>query len=227
MKSKVVTVLSVLGVVSAGAAAGAVNTQALQHKAEGTIGDATALLATAPRHLPTPEVTITRTASPVAGTHKETPRLGTHPVPSVTQEATAAPIVRQSVSPRHKSVQPRVSVSAPEHPVATKTQHSQSRNSAKTVSGSSAALVPTHHLAPSASPTREPVPAVSPSETPIPVDTPSRTPVPVVTHPSGNSHGSSGASSAVPSRGDGESGYNGDDERDDDSRDYEYEGADD
>ena len=66
MKSKLVTVLSVLGVVSAGAAAGAVNTQALQSKVSGTVGDATALLATVPSAGPTPVVTITRTAAPVA-----------------------------------------------------------------------------------------------------------------------------------------------------------------
>ena len=66
MKSKVVTVLSVLGVVSAGAAAGVVNTQALQGKVAGTVGDSTALLGTASPVVPTPVVTITRTAAPVA-----------------------------------------------------------------------------------------------------------------------------------------------------------------
>lgn len=97
MKSKLVTVLSVLGVVSAGAAAGAVNTQALQSKVSGTVGDATALLGTTPAAVPTPVVTITRTAAPVAVKTITVPAPGSQNVASNTVERTV------SSTPTHRA----------------------------------------------------------------------------------------------------------------------------
>jgi len=97
MKSKVVTVLSVLGVISAGAAAGVVNTQALQGKVAGTVGDATALLGTAAPVVPTPVVTITRTAAPVAVKTITVPAPGSQNVARNTVERTA------SSTPTHRA----------------------------------------------------------------------------------------------------------------------------
>jgi hypothetical protein len=98
MKSKLVTVLSVLGVVSAGAAAGAVNTQALQSKVSGTVGDATALLGTTtPAAVPTPVVTVTRTAAPVAVKTITVPAPGSQKVTSNTVERTV------SSTPTHRA----------------------------------------------------------------------------------------------------------------------------
>jgi len=97
MKSKLVTALSVLGVVSAGAAAGVVNTQALQNKVSGTIGDSTALLGTTPAALPTPVVTITRTAAPVAVKTITVPAPGSQIVANKTVERTV------SSTPTHRA----------------------------------------------------------------------------------------------------------------------------
>lgn len=97
MKSKLVTALSVLGVVSAGAAAGVVNTQALQNKVSGTVGDSTALLGTTPAALPTPVVTITRTAAPVA--------VKTVLIPAPASQNVASNTVERTVSstPTHRA----------------------------------------------------------------------------------------------------------------------------
>lgn len=63
MKSKIVTALSVVGVMSAGAAAAVVNTNTLQGKALETVGDATAQLATEQQPL-APLVVVTHSATP-------------------------------------------------------------------------------------------------------------------------------------------------------------------
>ena len=99
MKSKLVTVLSVLGVVSAGAAAGAVNTQALQSKVSGTVGDATALLGTTTAAVPTPVVTITRTAAPVAVKTVMVPAPGSQNVTSNSGQRVASSTATHRATP--------------------------------------------------------------------------------------------------------------------------------
>lgn len=65
MRSNIAKALSILGVVAAGSAATAINTQALQSRADATVGDATALLAPKSASVPTPTITIFKTATPV------------------------------------------------------------------------------------------------------------------------------------------------------------------
>ncbi len=65
MRSNIAKALSILGVVAAGSAATAINTQALQSRADATVGDATALLAPKSATVPTPTITIFKTATPV------------------------------------------------------------------------------------------------------------------------------------------------------------------
>lgn len=89
MRSNIAKALSILGVVAAGSAATAINTQALQSSVDATVGDAAALLAIQSPVVPTSTITIFKTAAPdVAGPMVQSPTLG--PEGSVTDSGTSA-----------------------------------------------------------------------------------------------------------------------------------------
>jgi len=92
MKSKFATTLALLGVLTAGTAAAAVNTQALQSNVETTVGSGTTTL-----------ITPTADATTVGGTATDQIQLDVSVAPTTDNQISTEPTTTKSASPKAKS----------------------------------------------------------------------------------------------------------------------------